>query len=147
MLAFFFLSACMLDECISGSPKGGIDWHTSYEEGMARGKAQKKNVFINFYTDWCGFCTKMYKETFTDPEVIGYMNDHFISIKVNSDNQQKVATRYYVRGLPTSWFVSDEGEKISSLPGYVPADMLIKILKYIHTGNYKKMTFKKFMNM
>lgn len=122
-----------------------IKWY-SYDEGMVRREEEQKNVFLNFYTQWCGFCKKMDNETFRDPAVIAYLNEHFISIKINSEKQRRLATEYYVMGLPTSWFISEKGEKISNLPGYVSADMLINILKYVHTGSYKRMSFGNFLN-
>lgn len=123
----------------------GVKWYT-YKEGVERGKHEKKNVFLNFYADWCGFCKKMDRETFKDPTVISYLNENFISVRVNSDKELDVARQYYVTGLPVSWFIAENGEKISSLPGYVPADLLVNILKYIYTDKYKEMSFRDFVS-
>ena len=152
LVAFFCLSVVWIPADCTASESilpisvnsSGIKWY-SYEEGIERGKEEKKNVFLNFYTQWCGYCKKMDKETFANSSIIAYLNENFISIKVNSDKERQIANYYYVNGLPTSWFLSKEGSKISSLPGYIPSDMLINILKYIHTDSYKKMNFRKFM--
>jgi thioredoxin-related protein len=130
--------------CASHAFSSGVKWYT-YKEGIERGKHEKKNVFLNFYADWCGFCKKMDRETFKDPAVISYLNENFISVRVNSDKQLDIARQYYVTGLPVSWFIAENGEKISSLPGYVPADLLLNILKYIYTDKYKEMSFKDFL--
>jgi thioredoxin-related protein len=50
-----------------------------------------------------------------------------------------------VTGLPMSWFVGKDGENIGGQPGYIPPDMLLPLLKYIHTDSYKQMNFKTFM--
>jgi len=136
----------MSHDCMASSDKSGIIKWYSYNEGMARGQKEKKNVFLNFYANWCGYCKKMDNGTFKNPSVIAYLNENFISVKVNTEKERRIAAKYYVNGLPTSWFVSKDGEKISNLPGYVPADMLMNILKYIHTDSYKKMNFKKFLD-
>ena len=47
----------------------GIEWH-SYDDGMARGKFEKKKVFIHFTAAWCYYCGVMEKETFNDPVII-----------------------------------------------------------------------------
>lgn len=123
-----------------------IKWY-SYDEGMSLGKSQHKKIFINFFADWCGYCVKMDKSTFVDPEVVSYLNKNFIAIKVNSEKQESLASRYKVRGLPSNWFVSDSGEQIGNYPGYIPADNLLPILKYIQTDSYKQMAFKDFMKV
>jgi thioredoxin-related protein len=121
-----------------------IKW-SSYDEGMSLSKKQGKKVFLYFWADWCGYCKKMEKETFSEKEVTAILNKKYISIKINSDAEQRLATQYFVRGLPTIWFLSEKGEKISNLPGYVAPDFFVPILRYIDSDSYKKMTFKEFL--
>ena len=128
----------------SAAFSAGIRWY-GYDEGIARAKKENKKVFLYFWADWCGYCEKMEKETLAKPDVISFLNDKFIPIKVNSDAEQRLAAQYFVRGLPTTWFLGKNGEKISNLPGYVSSDMFLPILHYIYTDSYKKMTFKKFL--
>ena len=122
----------------------GIRWH-GYDEGLARAKKEKKKIFLYFWADWCRFCERMEKETLAKPEVTSFLKDHFISIRVNSDAEQRLAVQYFVRGLPTIWFLGENGEKISNLPGYVSQDLFLPILDYIYTGSYEKMTFNEFL--
>ncbi len=122
-----------------------IKWH-SYAEGLALAEQDQKKIFVHFYADWCAYCKKMDKETLKNSAVIDYLNEHFISVKVNSDKDRKLARDYYIRGLPSTWFVSESGEKISSLPGYIEAKMLLNALKFIHTNSYKEMSFKAFLD-
>lgn len=117
-----------------------IKWY-SYDEGMALGKRQGEKIYLYFWTEWCAFCKKMEKETLSKSLVASFLNKNFISIKVNSDKEKETASLYYVRGFPTSWFLKEDGQKISNLPGYVPPDMFLRILEFIHSDSYKKMTF------
>jgi thioredoxin-related protein len=121
-----------------------IAWN-SYEKGMALGKKENKKIFINFYAQWCTYCTKMEKETFKDKNIIDYLNKHFISIKVDTDKNKDIADKYFVRGLPTLWFVSSNGNKISGLPGFINSATFINILKFVHTESYKNMTFAEYL--
>lgn len=68
-----------------------INWVTSVEEAEALlDKSKKKELFIDFYTDWCGYCKLMDKKTFTDPEVIAYMNKNYIALKFNAESPDAV---------------------------------------------------------
>ncbi len=120
-----------------------IQWQ-NYEKGIAMAKAQGKKVFLYFHADWCGYCTKMKKTTFKDNSVIRYLNDNFIAISVDSDREKKIAGSYGVRGLPTYWLLKEDSTKLSSLPGYVDAERLLVVLKYIKTESYGKMSFNDF---
>lgn len=140
-IAFFCLAAWLPKSFASSD---NIKWY-SYEEGVAKGKTEQKKIFIFFYTDWCGYCTKMKKTTLKENSIVTYLDKNFISIMVNTDKKKKIGADFGVRGLPTCWFMSEDGKKISNLPGYIPADQFLKVLKFINTDSYKKMTFKKFV--
>ena len=121
-----------------------IRWY-SYEEGRIRGEAEDKKILLSFYADWCAYCKKMETETFKNPSIQAYLDENFITVRVNSDKETKLAREFEVRGLPTTWFITANGEKIGSRPGFVSAREFLPILKYIHTDSYEKMNFTKFM--
>jgi thioredoxin-related protein len=126
------------------SAGNSVKWFT-YDKGMAFGKHQNKKIFITFYADWCSYCFKMDKDTFSDAAVSAYLNRNFIPIRVNFDKQPQVASRYGVRSLPSNWFVDENGDKISNLPGYISAERLMTILKYINTDSYKNQSYQRFL--
>ncbi|SLM28598.1 putative thioredoxin [Desulfamplus magnetovallimortis] len=136
-LSFIFISRP------STANTGEIQWK-GYDEGVAMAKAEKKKIFLYFHADWCGYCRKMDASTFKDNDVVDYLNENYITIKVNSDKEQKIASIYGVRGLPTSWFLKSSSEKLSSMPGYVDAGRLLTILKYVKTESYEKMNYRDF---
>lgn len=122
----------------------GIQW-MSYEEGRKRGEAENMKVFLVFNADWCRYCLQMEKETFQNPGVIAYVNRNFVPISVNSDRQQSIAAKYNVVGLPSTWFIAENGDRIGNRPGYIPPKEMLSILKYIGSDSYKTMSFQAFM--
>lgn len=122
---------------------GGIEWK-GYDEGIAMAKAENKKVFLYFHADWCGYCRKMDASTFKDKKVIDYLSDNYISIKVNSDKEKKVASKYGVRGLPTSWFLKANSDKLSRIPGFIGEKQLLTVLKYVKTESYQTMNYRDF---
>ncbi len=108
-----------------------INWR-SYEEGMILSKIEKKKVFLHFYADWCGFCRKMANTTFKDLDLIKYLNENYMPIMVNTDREPETAGAYGVAGLPYTMFLTEMGEPIFSVPGYIPTDTLFSLLKEIN---------------
>ena len=123
----------------------GVSW-LPYEKGMTLGKSQKKKVFINFFATWCSFCKMMDTKTFKDAAVIDYLNANFITVKVDVDKEQDVAAQYNIRPLPDMWFISEKGEAIGNKPGYISAEEMLPVLKFIKTDSYLKMSYQAFMD-
>lgn len=121
-----------------------IAWN-DYTPGMALAGKEGKNIFLYFHASWCGYCTKLKKETFSDDRVKAYLKDNFISIGVDTDKREKLARQWGVRGLPTLWFLEPDGTKVNSLPGFVNADQLLSILQYIHTQSYQTMSYQEYV--
>jgi uncharacterized protein YyaL (SSP411 family) len=113
-----------------------IEWYP-YEEGMTLGKIEYKKIFLHFYADWCHYCKVMADETFKDSALISYLNENFISIRVDFDRQSKIVASYGVRGLPSTWFLTEHGEIIGRIPGYISAERLQSMLKEANTAEAK----------
>ena len=61
----------------------GINWMT-WDEANAANKVTPKKIFIDIYTDWCGWCKKMDKSTFQDASVIEALNKDFYAVKFDA---------------------------------------------------------------
>ena len=131
-------------ETITAKAVNGIDWQ-SYTSGLAQAEESDKPVFLYFHAEWCTYCGQLKETTFKDDRVQAYLAENFISISVDTDQQQSIAGAWGVRGLPTLWFLEPDSKKISSLPGYVGPDQFYLILKFIKTRSYEKMTFQEFV--
>ncbi|MEE8149897.1 MAG: DUF255 domain-containing protein, partial [candidate division Zixibacteria bacterium] len=59
----------------------GIEW-LSYDEGLIKAKKEGKHLFVDFTAKWCGWCKKMDKTTFIEPEIVKMLNDDFVAVKV-----------------------------------------------------------------
>ncbi|RJQ61030.1 MAG: DUF255 domain-containing protein [Desulfobacteraceae bacterium] len=141
---FTFVAILSLILSANTASAADIQWY-GYDDGLALAKKQGKKVFLYFWADWCQYCKKMEEETLSKKEVAALLGKNYIPVKINMDADQRLASQYFVRGLPTTWFLSETGEKISNLPGYVAHDLFLPILDYIQSDSYKQMTFKEFL--
>ncbi len=98
----------------------------SLDEALSVAKQEKKKVFIDFYTDWCGPCKKMAKEVFPQKEVGDFMNGTFVCLKMNAEKEGKeLATKYKVSAYPTYVILDDKGEVLMDAKGSMSADAFI----------------------
>ncbi len=128
----------------SKAKSSNIDWKP-YTQGVNLAKTEKKPMFLYFRADWCKYCTKLKNITFVDKDVFNYLNNNFISIKIDIEKQKNFAMEWGIRGVPNSWFLKADNSKISNIPGYIAPDQFLNILKYIHTQSYDKMSFSDFL--
>ncbi len=117
----------------------------TYDNGLKLAEELNKKIFLYFHADWCKYCAKMEKETFSDDKIREYFHDNFISIKVDADIEKTIASKYNVRGLPILFFLKEDGSKLSYRPGYVDAKELLYMLKYVNTQSYEQMSFPEFL--
>lgn len=103
----------------------------TWDEVKAKAKKENKMVFIDFYTDWCGWCKKMDADTFSDDEVADYINSQFVPYQINGEKElgKKLVKEYGVSGYPTYAFVDADEKLITSKAGYMPKPSFMKFAK------------------
>jgi len=79
---------------------------------LAQAKAANKFVFVDFYTTWCLPCRIMEEEVFTDKDLAGFINKHFISYRVDAEkgNGVNLATIFDIKAYPTLLFLDADGQ-------------------------------------
>ena len=66
-----------------------IQW-ISFEDAVERCAKEPKMVFIDVYTDWCGWCKRLDATTYQDSAVVAYINANFHAVKFNAEGSEKI---------------------------------------------------------
>ena len=144
-LILFVLLAWMCSATPVYADETNIQWN-SYNAGMEKIAQENKKGFIHFYTDWCTYCKMMNRKTFSNDAVATYLNQNFVPIRVNGDEQKSVTSDYGVNGFPSNWFIAEDQSDIGSRPGFIPADIFLKMLKYVESDSFKHMSFQDYVD-
>jgi len=64
--------------------QGKVEW-MDLSAAMQAQEQDPKPIFIDVYTDWCGWCKVMDKKTFSQEKVASYMNENFYPVKFNAE--------------------------------------------------------------
>jgi thioredoxin-related protein len=70
-------------------PQGQVKW-MDLEAALQAQTQDPKPIFIDLYTDWCGWCKVMDRKTFSQEQVAEYMNDNFYPVKFNAEKEGPV---------------------------------------------------------
>lgn len=68
---------------------GKINWLT-WEEAYVKQQEEPRKIFIDIYTDWCGWCKKMDQSTFQNPEVIRTLNNMYYAVKFDAERTDTI---------------------------------------------------------
>ena len=113
----------------------GVDFkELTMQEALALAGKEKKMIFIDFYTTWCGPCKMMSSEVFTQEQVGTYFNRVFVNMKVDAEKGEGVelAKKYQVRAYPTFVVLRADGTEVYRTSGARPAEEFVdKIRKGI----------------
>ncbi|ESU21035.1 thioredoxin family protein [Flavobacterium enshiense DK69] len=136
-----------------------IKWMTLDEAlKLQKDKPKKsKPIFMDVYTDWCGPCKMLDKNTFHDPKFVDYITENYYPVKFNGEGNfevtykgKKYANPGYdpnrkgrnsvheftmflqVQGYPSMYVFDKAGEVKNPIVGYLTADQVIEELKKIN---------------
>lgn len=108
------------------------EWKKAFEKA----KADNKVVFVDVYTDWCGYCHKLDNEVYTNEQVISYFNENFINIKFDAETQwgYQKAQAYAVDGYPTLLFLTTNEDVYEEIGGFVPSPTLLAYAEEVQSS-------------
>ena len=71
-----------------------VDWFAWGEEAFAQARAENKPIFLSIGYSTCHWCHVMERESFENENVAAFLNEHFVSIKVDREERPDVDKIY-----------------------------------------------------
>lgn len=92
----------------------------SWQDANNTAAKENKYIFVDAYTDWCGWCKVMDKKLFTDEIVATLINEKFIPLKINFEDSAGIilAKKFRVWSYPTTLVFNPSGQLINKFSGY-----------------------------
>lgn len=161
---FLWLLSLPLFVCSFLIPKKEkIKWLSITELQTAYAK-EPKPILIDVYTSWCGWCKVMDKDTYSNDNVVRYINEHYYAVKLNAESSEDLvfASKKYSynksynahelavyllhgrMGYPTTVLLPALNAQPAPLSGYLKPHELEPPLKYFGEGAHKKQDFSAF---
>ncbi|HLV46049.1 MAG TPA: thioredoxin family protein [Flavobacterium sp.] len=145
--------ALLLLTTLSFSVNAQVKW-MSMEEAVKAQKKNKKPIFIDAYTVWCGPCKMLDRKTFSNAEVAKVLNEKYNPVKFNAEGKEEIqfAGKLYrnpsyrekrknarnglhefaraigVRAYPTMIVIDASGKMSKNILGYRNAEQLLNEL-------------------
>ncbi len=137
----------------SFKPSNELKW-MGFNDGYALAKKKNKYVLVDVYTDWCGWCKRMDRDTYEKTEIMDLLNKDFVVVKFNPEipnviykfegkeyNGQQLAaviSKNQLTGYPTTIFMNPKNKKSNVVSGYYNADNFKGLLQSVVADLAKK---------
>ena len=144
----------------SGPENGEVQWLTM-EEAVKKAGSEPRMIFVEVYTDWCGFCRRMDAETFSHPVIAAYLNENFYPVKLNAEQEEPIEFRGNIyennnlgdrrpthdfaiallqgrMSYPSVVFFDENVELLTAIPGFRPPANMEAVLTFFNEGVYKE---------
>lgn len=132
--------------CFSFAQSVGTSFEDlTFEQLKTKAKNSGKLIFIDCYTEWCGPCKKMVRETFPLKEVGEYMDSTFISAKFDCEKGEgiDIRERFGVSSYPTYLILDSDGKVINTTGGFHNGNDFILLLRKLSSSGINLDTYGK----
>lgn len=101
----------------------------AWETVVKKAQKQKKPVFVDCYTSWCGPCRKLAAEVFTREDVGNLLNKRFVCVKYDVEKGAglEFARKYrdQIHAFPTLLLIKTDGTVMQRIVGAFPAEEIM----------------------
>lgn len=100
----------------------------TWQEITEQARKEKKMIFVDCYTSWCGPCKMLAKNIFTQDSVADFYNGNFVCFQIDMEKGEgpELAKKYSVVAFPTLLYIDAQGELKHCVVGYQQAGELIQ---------------------
>jgi thioredoxin-related protein len=161
LLTVFPLLMCMLFSFQTKQhTENKINW-ISLEQAFEKNKTKPKKIIIDVYTGWCGWCKVMDQKTFSNQEIVKYINENYYAVKLDAETKSEIkigqnvfkydeqsrannAAITLLQGkmtYPSIVYLDESFNMIQPIPGYMEAPEFHKVITFMGENAYKSTPF------
>ncbi|MED5398794.1 MAG: thioredoxin family protein [Planctomycetota bacterium] len=146
LLAPLVASASKRDARVVAQPR--LVWHKSFAVAQAEARRRGVPLLVHFHASWCGPCRRMERDVLDTRALAEKLGTTVVAVKVDTDREPAVTSRFRVRLLPTDLVATPDGKALVRTQGYqglrsYVAKMVPTVTRYLATHPRKKIVSKK----
>jgi len=139
MLAYHFAGASEFRFSSRPNKAGLVGWRAWGPETLEEARTKDRLILLSLSAVWCHWCHVMDETTYSNEEVIAFINEHFIPVRVDADMRPDIDSLYNQGGWPSTAILTPQGEVVSGGTYIPPGEMLarLKRAQALYSGDRK----------
>lgn len=105
-----------------------LKWGNDLKKAAAESQATGKPILITFTASWCHYCHKLLDETFTNQELIARVNEYFVPVVLDADENERAVELLGIEAFPSTVVISPELNVLGRIKGFHPAPQMAQHL-------------------
>ena len=105
-----------------------ISWNTNIKRAAELAAQENRPILVQVSAPWCPHCQRMKSETYTNRNLTNLINERFVAIAVNADEQRDFVGQMGIQSLPTTLIVGSDLRVLNRLQGFQSAEQLMQTL-------------------
>lgn len=149
-----------------GDVDDSINW-MSIEEAYELTQKEERKILVDVYTDWCGWCKVMDRQTYGNQSIAEYINENFYAVKLDAEQKEQITlgeqaydfvakgrrgyheyAAYLLSGkmsYPSTVFLGEDMKPLGVIPGFIKPGQFSHLLSYVHEEAYTSQTLDEYM--
>lgn len=95
-----------------------VQWRPSLEQAEAEVLRSGKPLLLQMTASWCVYCHKMIRETYSDPNVVTYVNANFVPVQLDVDKHPDLTKALRIKSFPSTAIVSADFQTVHKIAGF-----------------------------
>ncbi|MFQ5334947.1 MAG: thioredoxin family protein [Flavobacteriales bacterium] len=163
------LAVCItFNACAQEKLPEKIHW-MSWDEAIAANSKKPKKIFIDVYTNWCGWCKRMDATTFRNDVIAKIMKEGYYAVKLNAEMKDTIRFNDYTfvnpnpgmkrsahqlaaslldnrMSYPTFVIMNEQVKRLQILPGFKTAKAFEPILRFFSEDAFLDTSYEEYLN-
>ena len=116
---------------VTGAQAQELNWETDLDLAKNRAAKEGKLLLLHFTADWCRPCKQLKTFVFTSPKVISSINERFVPVQVNTDDNPELVKQYDVDSIPLDIVITPEGRMLQKRQSPKDATNFVRMIEAV----------------
>ena len=164
ILSVLFLTTCLFPTVIANDKVESVVHWVSMEYAVDMAPLNSRKILVDVFTTWCAWCKIMEQKTYSNEQIINYINEKYYAVKLNAETKDSIRFQGKKFGpvpqarvnqlaslllngkytYPTTVIMSKNSEVLSPVAGYMDVATMETVLKFYGEDIYLKQSWDEY---
>jgi protein disulfide-isomerase len=106
-----------------------IYWVQSTQQASQLASQFNTPILVYVTSEHCGYCRKMERETWSNPQIISLVEQGFIPLELTAERDGEMIKSMGIRAFPTTLLFTPDARFVRGAPGYLSPIQMAGLIK------------------